>query len=280
MGHRLKADLTYLTLFAAVFLLFLGSCRKSERDEDTETVSAHDNAFAQHVFDQVFKVVHEYALQDTTLNQDGVAHVTDACLNSASLSNDIEYFPITLQLKYGAEETACGDEIMRQGALSAKFTGRYLAKGTQVSISFESFAHNSYTVTGKLNIENLGEDAKGNPLLLVKVTDGFIEGYATRIDFNSVQTYTWTSGYATDADISDDVFEISGHSKGRNSRGNSFYNDITVNYVYELGCNWIGEGESVLEVPNIPTRTLNYGSGGCDNVMTVTKYNTSTEVKF
>ena len=70
----------------------------------------------------------------------------------------------------------------------------------------------------------------------VTVTDGKITGNNVNIDWDGNHNMVWVAGSSTDGIIDDDIFEISGTATGRNSRGNTFVNEITDPYTSDLSC--------------------------------------------
>ena len=60
MTKRYKVLLPYCILLVVLIPLLIIGCRKSDRDEDSETLSARDNALAYHIFDDVWRCKTRY----------------------------------------------------------------------------------------------------------------------------------------------------------------------------------------------------------------------------
>jgi len=279
---------TLLTLgIAAVTgtLLFVAGCNKSDRDEDLETLSARDYALAHHLFDDAFRQVHKYAMGDTLLNDTSInQQKLDICLNRryTFLSDTVAVFPMYLQLNYADKGELCNDSAQRFGIIRADFTGKYLNKGTVISITFEGYRKDIFDVSGTVTVVNGGINNDGRRFYTFTVSDGLVTSNNVNIDVDGTFTYVWVSGSSTDVDFEDDVFEVTeGFMSGRNSRGSSFTNEITTAYTSDLTCPHFTSGRSYMEVQNLIPRTLNYGEiGVCDNIVVSRRNNTYLDVEI
>jgi hypothetical protein len=80
---------------------------------------------------------------------------------------------------------------------------------------------------------------------------------------------TWTTGYSTPMNISDDEYSITGTASGINRRGNEYVHTITSPLIAKMNCRWIVQG--IIEfVVNSQTAVLDYGEGECDRIATLT----------
>lgn len=265
-------------IIVAISAAFVG-CQKSERDLDTETLAARDNAIAYHIFDDAFREVHRFAMRDSLLNDTGIKIWYDKCIKKATLSDTVAVFPLYLTLNFGNDTARCNDGFQRFGFIRATFTGKYLNKDTEIAISFDNYRKDDFYVSGEMLVKNLGLNGDGRRQYSVKVTDGLITSNNIRIDWQADHLMTWVAGSSTDGIIDDDIFEVTGSASGRNSRGNTFTNGIYIAYTDDLSCQWFKSGESELNVPNLQTRYIKYGNDGtCDNRFTQWRDNSTFEV--
>jgi hypothetical protein len=283
---RLK---TYPLLLAFTLIgmaaLSVQSCRESERDEDTETLSARDYALAHHIFDDAFRQIHRYAMGDTILNDTTIKQQKfDQCINRrySFLSDTVAVFPIMLQLYYADEGKTCNDSAVRYGVMRANFSGKYLNKGTVTTITFENYKKATYRAEGEVVVTNLGFNEDGRRYYTLEVKEGLITGNNIHIDFDGLFTYVWVAGSTTDIDFDDDVFEITeGFVNGRNSRGSTFSTEITSAYTSDFTCPHFTAGRSSMEVQNLVPRNLNYGEvTECDNLLISRRNNTYLTVEI
>ena len=88
--------------------------------------------------------------------------------------------------------------------------------------------------------------------------------------YNSVQEREWIEGDNTLLDPMDDVYMITGTANGVTIDGTSYTVVITSALRVAVDCAWIESGIINVTEPNIPVITIDYGSGNCDNIATVT----------
>lgn len=271
---------TFAFLFIIALSVAFFGCQKSERDEDQETLASRDNALAYHIFDDAFRVVHRIAMRDSLLNDTGIVQWYDECIKSVSLSDTVAIFPLYLTVNYSDDTTQCDDGFDRYGLIRASFSGKYLNNGSEVAINFEGYRKDFFDVEGTILVKNQGLNADGRRVFSIRVTDGKITGNNVNIDWDGNHNMVWVAGSSTDGIIDDDIFEISGTATGRNSRGNTFVNEITDPYTSDLSCQWFKSGKSTLDVPNLQLRFVDYGGDGtaCNNVFTQQRDNTTLEV--
>ncbi|GAB4380328.1 MAG: hypothetical protein Kow0075_11520 [Salibacteraceae bacterium] len=274
---------TFVALSLLFVLTFISSCHNSDRDDDRETLSARENAMAYHLFDDLFREVHKFAIRDTLLNDTGLTQRLNSCIDKAFLSDTVAVFPLYLTLDYGEPDDTeeCDDGFTRTGSILATFTGKYLGKGTKIKMEIADYKKGNYQVEGKITYENLGLDSNGNVLFEWIVDDGRITGINTEINWTGNHILRWVEGYSPESHeiIEDDVFQISGVSQGRNSRGSSFINEIDEPYFSELSCPWFTRGKSTLTVQNLPTRHIDYDTDtACNNVIQQKRANTVFQV--
>lgn len=273
--------LRFLTLLFTAIVFFSG-CRKSERDNDLETLTARENALAYHVFDDAFREVHRFAMRDSLLNDTGINQWFNSCIAKTTLSDTVAVFPLYLKIDYGTAGDSCDDGFFRFGIIKAAFSGKYLNKGTEVIITFENYRKDVFDVSGTMTIRNLGLNSDGHMTYTWHVEDGLITGTNTNIDWTGVHTKTWIAGRSFDSQgkVDDDIFTIDGYSQGRNTRGNTFTNTITEElYTADLSCQWFTTGTSTLTIPNLQTRYITYGDGTeCDNLLYERRDQTFLEV--
>lgn len=283
---RLRQTILPLALaLMCIGVVFVAGCNKSDRDEDVETLSARDYALAHHIFDDAFRQVHKYAMGDTLLNDTTIKQQKlDICLNRrySFLSDTLAVFPLYLQLNYSDDGKYCNDSAKRYGIIRSDFTGKYLNKGTLMTITFEGYRKHIYDVDGVITIVNMGINDDGRRFYTFIVQDGLITGNNINIQLNGSFTYVWVSGSSTDVDFDDDVFEITeGEVYGRNSRGSTFTNEITKAYTSDFACPHFTSGRSYMEVQNLIPRTLNYGEiTDCDNLLISRRNNTYLDVEI
>ncbi|GAB5539543.1 MAG: hypothetical protein Salg2KO_16460 [Salibacteraceae bacterium] len=261
-------------------LTLLGSCNKSERDEDVETLSTRELAIALHTYEGIIREVHRYAITDSLLGGDQSDFSNLGCISKARLNKSIRSFPITLTITYDSNQT-CDDEVPRSGVIEAIFSGQYMDSGSVITVDLKNLIVNDRLVSGELILTNEDLNSNGSLMYDWRIRNARIQAFNTDITWRGRYKHLWTDGAITTSNFTDDEFQIAeGSSSGRNSRGNSFSSEITSALELTAECKWIIEGRCKLEVDNLNTRTLNYGESDCDNVVVSRRNNTYFDVNI
>lgn len=255
--------------------LLFSSCRKSDRDEDTETQSSSDNALAETAFNDVFKQLDDAAAVTPDVNrmapgseftsQSGCATVT---VNPALPSTT---FPKTLTLDFGNTNVTCSDGRTRRGKIIATLTGKYRDSATVITVTLNNYHVNDYYVQGTKTITNKGRNSSGNLWYTVNVQNASVTSpQGKTVSWQSTRQREWIAGESTLTNPFDDVYLITGSASGTGTAGNTFTVTITQALRVEIGCRWIVSGKATLQPANLATRYIDFGSGACDDQATVT----------
>jgi hypothetical protein len=142
--------------------------------------------------------------------------------------------------------------------------------GSSHTITFDNYFVNDNQVTGTKTVTNTGVNASGQPVFTINVTGSIIRsGGAGTISWTSSRTRTWITGYNT-GNWRDDVYEITGTGTVTRASGKTFDINITTPLHVALDCKWIESGIVQITPQGSNVRTLDYGSGTCDDQATLT----------
>jgi len=259
--------ITRLFLFTFLSITVI-SCRKDDREKDTETFSSVDNSEAETSFADVFNQLDAVADTVSGLRATGCAIVT---LSPADTIN----FPKTLTIDFGTGCTG-SDGIVRKGKITAKFTGKYRKTGTVITVTLNNYYRNDRLIKGTKVITNKGVNSAGNFYYTISVTDASITGPNGTIYWTSERQREWIEGSSTAA-VADDVYLLTGSASGTGTKGNTFTVIITDALKFATACKWIQSGKIKLQPANLATRFIDFGSG-CDDKATVTINSVSREI--
>ena len=294
---------TQFWLALVLLSVFTIGCNDSERDGDIETLTAKEMALAYHIMDDAWREVHRIALQDTLVGSPDSLTIDNfglnTCVEQLSISNTVAVFPLTMSINYGFKDylklkdsletnvffcfVLCDDGFERSGFIYASFTGKYLNEGSEIEITFDDYSKDGFTVEGTSKLTNLGMNSNGFMRFLWKVEDCRITSTNTDFTWEGTHTNIWVAGRSTtdQGSVDDDVVLITGISQGRNSRGNTFVNEITSSYTSDLSCQWFTAGSSALDIPNLESRSINFGDKTeCDNILIERRNNTYFDVEI
>ncbi len=248
-----------------VFLLAtLGACKK-DRKEVADNSFASDNSTAENLFNDVYKVVDDVSSQTTGIREDGIGCIDTIIVDTVSV-------PRTITVDFGTDDCTGHDGKIRKGILFITYTGKYKTAGTIITVTPQNYTINGYSITGTKTITNLGVNGNDQPYFSIVVNGSITApGGLWTSTWNSTRTRTWVEGYQhTSTTIWDDVYEITGTASGVNRHGNSYSINITTPLRAEVGCAWLVSGVLTIAPTNADVRTVNFGSGACNNGFTVT----------
>lgn len=253
--------------------LLFSACKKDSAATDSDTESAQDNALAESSFNDVTTITDQAAYSGSVNMRVVSTDREDGSLGSAcaTVSIDTASTPHVITIDFGTTNCLCNDGRNRRGKIIASFTGRYRDAGTVIAISFNNYFVNDNQLTGTKKITNNGLNAAGNLVYTIEVNGSVIKangaGTATWV---STRQREWIAGSATPLVLSDDVYSITGTASGTTAKGKSYTISITKALVRKMSCRWFESGVLDVTPQGKPTRTLDYGSTGCDANATVT----------
>jgi len=256
-------------IFAASLLVlgsFTTSCKKDDVTDPMVTLMQDDDQTAE-LYDESLKEVDEvtattapakssaeYAYQQNSGSGTRIVETTtsgDTTIKTIIFTNFIN----------GNNENG----HIKNGVIVVKILGGPLQATFKRIVLLQNFTIDDIKVEGKKEINKTGDYTFSVVLTGGKVT--FTDGTTCTREFT--RTRTWVEGYATPANIWDDIFSIEGTATGVNRKGTAYTHTITNPLVVKNACRWIVEGTIEL-VAGDKTAILDYGMGDCDNLATIT----------
>lgn len=272
---RTKGFLTAtLTVLAASSLMFTG-CRRDEEDADTSAAS--DNALAEAIYSDVTNIADEagrtgglsnYRTGDP--NNGGVlstcATVTVNSVNTADQD--------TITVDFGSVNCTCNDGRNRRGQVIVYYSGNYIDSASVHTVTFNNYYVNDHQVLGTKTVTNLGHNAAGHLVYDINV-NGTIHLASNQgtITWTSQRQREWTTGENTPLLWSDDMYSITGSASGTSAAGENFTVNITSPLIrnMQVGCRrHFTQGVVQVTPGSRPMRTIDFGTGACDDLATVT----------
>lgn len=246
------------------------SCRRdNDNDRDNDTTGARDHALAEASFEEVQSIAdqaEEGSLGNYRAMEDTIY------LGCATVIRDTTTTPRTITVDFGTVNCTCQDGRTRRGKIISTYTGAYRDSGTVITHTTVDYYVNDNKIIGTKTVTNKGKNSSNHTWYTVQV-NGSIEkaNGAGTISFNSSREREWIEGENTAGGLwQDDVYSITGTASGTTANGNSFTASITEALRIELSCSHITSGELEFTPSTRPVRTVNFGTGNCDNLATVT----------
>jgi len=262
----MKSQLLKVFLMIGFISLIVTGCRKKE-DEDRDTGTASDNAFAEGTFNDISNMADEAASGSmVSYKSDGNAFILSNCatITFTSTASDT-----TMIIDFGTVNCLCKDGRYRRGKILVTWSGAYKEPGHVHSITFDNYFVNDNQVMGTKTVTNTGINNAGNISFDIDVNGTIILSGGKTITWNSQRVREFIEGAAT-SDRFDDVYLITGSANGSTSEGKSFTATIINALRVEVACHYIVSGTIEFSPSGKATRTIDFGNGACDAFATVT----------
>ena len=262
-----------------VLIIILGvafgttSCKK--RKLNKSTITSQDNAIAEMVFNDAFKVT-EDAMKENGLEKAGsnLSSIYNACA-TVSLTPPLldTTFPKTLTIDFGTVNCEDAYGIERRGKVIATTTGYYRDAGTVITITTENYYVNDYKVEGNKTVTNNGLNSDNQTYFTIVISGAVItypNGDVASYESNRVRT--WVIGEATQGllGILDDEYDITGTASGINREGRPYAMTVSSALRVAVLCRWVKQGSIEIQPEDLYVRTVDFGDGTCDREASVT----------
>jgi hypothetical protein len=287
-------SLSYLTV---AFLLFLASCGDKIDFTSNDSSNVENEAATDNYFEDADDMSNVAVWSDNATA--GGREVTGGRQITVS---DTRFTGATVTLTPAADSqvsnpkgtividfgTGCTDArgIVRKGKILITYTGLRYAVGATRSITFDGYFVNEVKIEGTRNVTNVTGSTIESPKFKIEV----IGGKATWADGTSASREVrivreWKRGTNPSQDIWN-VTQLDGSdfaASGSNRNGKTYQMNITKTLVYKRECASSkvfmavqGTKELITEKRKI---TIDYGTGTCDKLVTITLNGESKEVE-
>lgn len=272
-----------LALISLVTVVFASSCRKSDRQEDTDTQSTVDYLQAQTYFINTGTVVFDALRNRPEIFHDADTsnHYTGSCpaYTVSPAYPDSTTYPKTIILDYGTSNCTGSDGFKRRGKLRVILNSNPQIQGSQITISPEQFYINDKEVRGGISLVRQANSSSGNAVYKEVVSDGEVHVSSSAISyFRETLTRERISGDTT-LTTSDDQYKFSGAGSGYATRGTNYTYTIKSPYISKPLCAYIDNGSAALVPGNLSERFIDLGSG-CNSSASVQIFEITSEVGF
>ncbi len=274
-----KLSIPCFLIGTVLFVFTLTTGCKKDNDSDTEdiTTTAEDVGQAESVSSDVDNMTAEVARmssfspdasQDPSFDQFNFA-------SCATVTNDSVNHVLTFDFGTGCVGR---DGRTRSGQVIVNYTGTgYFVAGSSWVITFNNHYVNGRHVEGTRTVVNNGLNGDGNMTWTIDVQNMKI----TRPDgtwrsWNGQRTREMVSGFG-DNTWTNDVYLINGAFSGTNSAGETVTGTLT-NVRRDHSCHFITSGTIVITPSGRPSRTIDFGSGDCDDLATVSRNGVSRTI--
>ena len=275
-----------LVAIAAFATLLFSSCKKddsitsADNSSPTETAitldAAKQDADMETQYDDIFNIT--ASMNSAQVGEDlgvgvnvsglydlgGKIDSTPRCFTITVVPNIPGVFPKTVTIDFG---TGClgRDGKYRSGKIVSIYTNRMMVPGAKVSTTFLDYHIDSFKIEGTHITENTSTSNMQG--WKVTVLNGQVTNTATNrwVKWNSTKSVLQVEGNGTPAFPMDDVYKITGNTRGSNSAGHTWAAVIVQPLIKKFVCRWIVKGTARIIIDGREA-LLDYGNGDCDNL--------------
>ncbi len=263
-------------VLAALLSLVLLSCRKEEDKKDSSPNSdvAVDLAAAEKETNQLFSIgldAVNYSGQDPDGKRSAASFYINNCVNvTVNPAWPDTTYPKTIVLDFGS---GClgADNRVRSGVLEIIASNRYRVPTASYTVATNNFFVDGNQVEGTKTVTNMGYNSSNNLVFDVEVSAIITRTSGDSIVYTSSRQREWINGESTHVFNNgvgaylDDEYAITGSASGVSSVGTAFTSNIDQPLIVKLSCPFITQGILEFTPQGGLVRTLDYGTGNCDN---------------
>jgi hypothetical protein len=279
----MKTKALLIVVALALFTFF--SCTKDSKPIDTvSTELVDDDAVTDLAFEDVYNTADNASI--ILENQMGAgkgdleSNVVpgDSCPVVTITNPSTGVWPKTITIDYGTGCTGFNGST-RKGKIIISVTERRYVLNSTRTVTFDNYYFNDIKMEGTKEIKNLGPNNNQNIVFSVKLTGGklTLPGGKT-IERSFEHQREWVAGWNTPKNIWDDECLITGTATGKTINDVAYTNTILTALHWKRACEFIVSGTVKFERSGVEPAVLDYGTGECDAIATVTRGEQSTQI--
>lgn len=261
-----------MVVFSAILLF--AACKRDKTNNmtsstDEDTYYMEDQARMDQTYDDVQSITDQaYSNAGTVFKGADDETVLSGC---ATVTHDTTTTPRKITIDFGTTNCTCRDGRLRRGKIIVTYSGKYRDSGSVHTIGFDGYYVNNNSVLGTRTVTNMGKNSSGQSYFNIAVNGMIVLTTGDTISHVATRVRTWTAGENTLA-LSDDEYNITGSGTNTRRTGKIVNYTIANPLVVALNCNWIKQGTIEFTPAGATSvkRTIDYGSGSCDDQATVT----------
>ena len=287
----------FLFIASFVILAFFTSCSPSDNSTNDPDPSTTVNSVA--VDNKI-----DAAIEDVSniVGQQFTTKLSSNILGRESSSSYHNFLPLcatatwtysngifTGTIDFGTEGCALANGNILKGKISFSFSGNFLTPEQTITYSFDGFYHNGNLIQGSKTITRSVKStdllATAHPVFsnVIDLTITFADGSIFSRKGNRIKEMIndTTMGDDDDDDWENKIFLVTGSETTTFPNGDIFTNTIKTPLRYELSCRKsFPVSGTISKVKNGVETLVDYGTGQCDNLATVTTNGVTTTIKL
>ncbi|MFM7022448.1 MAG: hypothetical protein ACKOXB_05680 [Flavobacteriales bacterium] len=257
-------------LKGSALLLTLGltfaSCTK---DKDDSTSAAENHAMSEQTNDDMDAIADEAeAGKVSSFKTETTGGILgDTVLIVKVSSGDT----VNITVDFGTTGVTCKDGKVRKGKIKITRIGNPWVANSVRTATTDGYYVNNNKVEATRTVTFNGMYATNNhPSWNISATFTITLSDGSTISGSTTRLREWSEGSTTPFDRTDDVFVVSGTASGTKADGTAVNVEITTPLTFKVACHQIVSGVIKITPEGKETRTVDFGTGDCDDSVTVT----------
>jgi hypothetical protein len=249
-------------------LAIFNSCNKEENSSEIPILKTTTKDYVALI--NSFSLATEEEITSSSSDDLKSAVLADCLTVTVHENENAEFWPRSWTLDWGTENCECLLGNTKRGKIHVNLSDWWRNEGSLREITFEDFYLNDNKMEGVKTILNTGKNENGNLTFTKKIADAKLTyPDASEITWNCEKYSEQIEGGETFI-FADDVWAVTGTGDGVNLDGKTYTMEIASALIYHNGCFYPVSGVVEIAVEGEDLKTINYGEGECDNLVTVT----------
>jgi hypothetical protein len=282
----MKTKILLIASFMA--LAFFISCDSTDKTQET-TASSKDQVAVDTKIDASIDDVSNIVEDQFTMKQNMTAKSTETFNSMLPTCAIVTWTFIdgtfTGTIDFGTEGCALQNGNILKGKITITFSGNFTTAQQTITYSFDGFYHNGKKLQGSKTITRSLKSTD----LLAAIHPVFTCTVDMAVTFEDGKTYTRTGtrvkemveGYDTKTIWNDNVFLVTGSGTTTLPNGDVWTSTIKTPLRFVMACKQaFPVSGTVLKTKNGTEILVDFGTGECDNIATITTNGATIEIKF
>jgi hypothetical protein len=283
----MKTKILFIASFMAIALM--ASCTSNDKTADDTAVTTADQVAIDSKIDASIDDISNIAEDQFSIKQsttskssEPIKSILPACAKVTWTLLNGNY---TGTIDFGTEGCAIENGNVLKGKMNITFSGNFTTAEQTITYTFDGFTHNGRKLQGTKTITRSLKSTD----LLAAVHPVFTCSINMTVTFEDGKVYARTgnrvremvAGYDTKGNWGDNVFLVTGSGTTTFPNGDKCSSTIKTPLRFEMACKKpFPVSGTVLKVKNNIETLVNFGTGDCDNLITVTTAGVTTTIEL
>jgi hypothetical protein len=278
-------------LFISVFMsiAFFISCDSNDKDQNSTAATVSEQVAIDSKIDASIEDVSNIAEDQFSVKQSMTSKSTETIKSMlpacAIVSWNLKDGIFTGTIDFGTEGCTLENGNVLKGKLTITFSANFTTAEQTITYSFDGFYHNGKKVQGTKTITRSLKSTE----LLAAIHPVFTSTIDITVTFEDGAVYTRTGnrmkemveGYDTRENWNDNVFLVTGSGYTTKQNGDKCSSTIQTPLRFVVACKKpFPVSGTVLRVTNDVETLVDFGTGDCDNLATMTTAGITTTVEL